>query len=101
MKNAKAWRPVVRLADGTTVTVAHKACGRCGGSGLYHVSLSGTGDGRDCYGCMGRGFTTTTTALKHWNALVMWMGANRPSAAEVVAAMDSGRFGRVWAVTRP
>ena len=92
------------LPDGHTFKVKFnsKSCGRCGGTGKYHVGGSGTGV---CFKCNGVG--RTRSAITAWNSAAYGAYlANRPRITDAAARaqvawteLHSGAYGRAFTTT--
>lgn len=75
----------------------HRGCGRCGGTGKYHVGLS-SGGWRvgTCYSCRGAGDKMSPQTIRNMLAFRAWQKQARPTREQALAELASGRFGKAY-----
>jgi DnaJ-class molecular chaperone len=82
-----------------TLTWNSKGCGRCGGTGVYHISKSGVGTQGVCFKCRGIGRLQADKTTVNARAYYEWKKAEKPSVQQMYDALKSGRFGRAFTIT--
>ena len=76
-----------------------RTCGRCGGTGRYHVATGGGTSIRVCYGCSGRGKLMAPATQKNRELFLAWCAETKPTQQQGLDMLNSGRFGRAFAAS--
>lgn len=87
----------------TTVQVVWNSsgCGRCGGTGSYSVAVqTGGWNHRVCYDCRGVGIKMSPVTQKNRMAFRAWQKESKPTLAQAIAELETGRFGRAYKIVK-
>jgi hypothetical protein len=76
-----------------------RTCGRCGGTGRYHVATGGGTSIRVCYGCGGAGKLMAPVTQKNRSLFLAWVAEVKPTHQQALDMLNSGRFGRAFTVS--